>query len=272
MRSILSFALSFHMFLGVSAAVAAPREGADPVLKPNDLIQLVVFEEPDLATTTRVLKSGEVLVPLVGPVKIGGLTVSQANDTIRNLYAQDFLVDPKVTLTVQEYSADFISVIGAVRSPGQFPLPASGLLDLSAAIATAGGLSPEADPDRITLTLANGETSTHSASSTQNGKAVALRPGDRVVVHQSAYVNKTATILGQVRKPGPMPFPIDGRLDLVTAIAQAGGFTELANPKKVSINRKGKVVTLNAKEMADKGDQRYFLQPEDIVTVSERFF
>lgn len=257
----------------VPVSHAAPESETDksPRLKPNDVIRMDVFEEPDLATQTRILKSGEVVLPLIGSVRIAGLSVSEANDEIRNLYAQKYLVDPKVALTVDEYSQDFISVIGAVNKPGQFSMPANGKFDLSAALASAGGLSPEADRSGITLTRASGASSTYSSTSAQSSK-VALHPGDRIVVRQSAFVNKTATIVGQVRKAGPVPFPIDGRLDLVAAIAQAGGFTELANPKKVSVNRKGNVTTINVKEMTDRGNKRYFLQPDDIVTVAERFF
>ena len=230
-----------------------------------------VFEEPDLSTQTRILKSGNVALPLIGTVKVAGLTVSEASDEIRNLYAQKYLVDPKVTLTVDEYAQDFISVIGAVNKPGQFTMPENGKFDLSAAMASAGGLSPTADRSGIKLTRASGASSTYSAESLPDSK-IALQPGDRIVVSQSPYVGKSVTMVGQVRKAGPIAFPIDGRLDLVAAIAQAGGFTELANPKKVSINRKGSVMVVNVKEMTDKGNARYFLRPDDIVTVAERFF
>ncbi|WP_193212239.1 polysaccharide biosynthesis/export family protein [Luteolibacter marinus] len=243
---------------------------SDPVLKANDVIRMEVFEEPDLSTQTRILKSGEVVLPLIGTVKISGLTVGDANDEIRNLYAQKYLVDPKVSLTIDEYSSDYFSVIGEVNNPGQFPMPANGKFDLSAAVASAGGLNDEADLNGVTLTRADGGTSTYSASSIPNSK-VAIRPGDRIVVAKSPYVGKSVTIVGQVRKAGPVPFPRDGRLDLVLAISQAGGLTELANAKKVSINRRGEVSTVNYKEMTDKGTSRYMLQPGDIVTVAERF-
>ncbi len=255
---------------GIAVPIAS-AQNADPTLKPNDSVSLTVFGEEDLTTLTRVLKSGEVVLPLINSVKIGGMTVTEANRTIRDLYAKDYLVDPKITLTIAEYSQDFISVIGAVQGPGQFPMPVSGKFDLSAAIASAGGLAPGANPNGIVLTRAGGGTSTHSISAIESGK-IQVGPGDRVVVQLSPFVNKTATILGQVGKPGPIPFPIDGRLDIVTAIAQAGGFTPLSNPKKVNINRNGRVTTINVREMTESGNTRYFLHPDDIVTVAERLF
>jgi polysaccharide export outer membrane protein len=244
----------------------------DPLLKPNDTISLQVFDEKELDTSTRILKSGEVVFPLIGTVKIGGLTVSKANELVRELYAKDYLVDPKVTLTITQYSEDFISVIGAVRTAGQFPMPPDGKFDLAAALASAGGLSPEANPERITVVNPDGQSKVYSATATRNGTGINLQPGDRVIVDHSSYLGKTATVVGQVGRPGPVVFPVDGRLDLVLAIAQAGGFSQVANQKKVSINRKGKLTTVDVKEMTDRGDKPYYLQPDDIVTVPERFF
>ena len=104
-----------------------------------------------------------------------------------------------------------------------------------------------------------------------SGKVV-VRSGDRVIVNQSQFVGKSITVLGQVGKPGPLPFPVSGKLDLVNAIALAGGLTDLANPKKVTINRKGKVQIVDFKSISQRGDRPLLLQPEDVVTVAERLF
>jgi protein involved in polysaccharide export with SLBB domain len=101
---------------------------------------------------------------------------------------------------------------------------------------------------------------------------VKLEAGDRIIVNQSAYVGKSLTILGQVGRQGPIPFPVSGRLDLVTAIAYAGGLGELANPKKITVNRKGKIIILDYKEISQRGDQPFLLLPDDIVNVPERLF
>jgi polysaccharide export outer membrane protein len=260
------------LVLSILPATAQGPSDGDPHLKVNDTVRLEVYNEPDLSTSTKVLKSGEVVLPLVGTVKVAGLTVSKANEAIRDLYAKDYLVDPKLTLTIDEYSEEFISVIGAVVSPGQFPLPASGKLDLASALAMAGGVAPDANPSGILVTRSSGASTTHSAASVQGGSAVALRAGDRVTVQRSAYANKVAYIFGQVGKPGPVPFPPSGKLDLIDAIAQAGNYTQLASPKSVKINRNGKITTIDLKEMTEKGNTRYFLLPEDIVTVPERIW
>ncbi len=251
----------------------AGSEDGTYILRPNDTIRVAVYEEPDLSVQIRILKTGQASFPLIGSVEVGGISVSAAATKIRDLYAKDYLVDPKLTVTVDEYATEFISVIGAVKSPGQIPMPVSGNLDLASAMATAGGLSETADAGNIQLVRASGTTATFSMDSISGASGrLKLESGDRVIVNQSAYVGKTVTVLGQVGKPGPVPFPLNGRLDLVNAVAFAGGLTELANSKKVTINRKGTVTILDYKEISKRGDRPFLLQPDDVITVAERLF
>lgn len=261
------------VFLLSLAGLGAVTEDTTYTLRPNDTIRLAVYEEPDLSVQVRILKTGQASFPLIGSVEIGGLTVADAAGKIRDLFAKDYLVDPKLTLTVDEYATEFISVIGAVKNPGQIPMPVSGNLDLASALATVGGLAEDANANNIQLVRASGTTSTFSMASIQGEPGrVRLAAGDRIIVNQSAFVGRKITVLGQVGRPGPVLFPLDGRLDLVNAIALAGGITELANPKKVTINRKGKVTMVNFKEVSERGDRPFWLQPDDVVTVAERLF
>jgi protein involved in polysaccharide export with SLBB domain len=66
--------------------------------------------------------------------------------------------------------------------------------------------------------------------------------------------------------------PVDGKLDLINAIALAGGLTELANPKKVKISSKGQVRVVDFKELSERGGAPILLHPDDTVTVPERIF
>jgi polysaccharide export outer membrane protein len=271
MKHLALFSLLW-LLVGVLLFPAHAEEQRKVLLKPEDIIRMEVFGQEDLQTQARVMKTGQVVFPLIGAVQIGGLTVSEAIEEVRSLYAEKYLVDPKVSISVEQSAGEFVSVIGAVKAAGSITIPDDGKMDLSTALAGAGGLSETADRGKIVLTRSNGKVETHDAGSLENGKRVPMSPGDRVIVHQSKFFNKTVTILGRVRKPGPVEMPISGRLDVVNAIAMAGGFDELANPKKVSINRGGRVTILNLREMTEKGDRRYFLLPDDIVTVAERWF
>jgi polysaccharide export outer membrane protein len=269
----LRFVLLLALFLSAFSRAVEEDQKTNYILRPNDTIRLAVYEEPDLSVQVRILKTGQASFPLIGSVEVGGLSVSAAATKIRDLYAKDYLVDPKLTLTVDEYATEFISVIGAVKSPGQIPMPVAGHLDLASAIATAGGIAENADANNIQLVRASGTTSSFSMSAIESASGrVKLEVGDRIIVNQSAFVGKTLTVLGQVGRPGPVAFPINGRLDLVNAIALAGGLTELANPKKVSINRRGRVTVVDFKAISQRGDKPYLLQPDDVITVAERLF
>lgn len=267
--------LVLGLFLA-AAPVSAAEGNADPsyVLRPNDTIRVQVYEEPDLSGSVRILTTGQASFPLIGSVEISGLSVADAAEKIRELYAKDYLVDPKLTLTVDTYSTGFISIIGAVMTPGQVPVPVTGDLDLASAVATAGGLAPNADPNAILLNRASGASSRYSMADIQNGQAgrTTLRAGDRIVVNQSAFVGKTVTMLGEVVKNGPLAFPLNGRLDLVTAIAMAGGLTSTANAKKVTITRKGVMTTVDYNMISQSGGRPYTLLPDDVVKVERRLF
>jgi polysaccharide export outer membrane protein len=258
------------------APAPAPLKPTDGtyILRPNDGIRLEVYDEPELSTSVQILKTGQASFPLIGSVEIGGLSVDSAANKIRELYLQDYLVDPKVTLAVSQYATDYISVIGEVKNPGQLPIPVAGKLDLATAMATAGGLTETADASSIRLVRASGATLTYAMSSIISGASgrVDLAAGDRIIVNQSAFVGKSVTVLGKVGRQGPLQFPMTGKLDLVQAIALAGGMMPNANPRKVSINRKGTVTVVDYKEISQRGDRPYFLQPDDIINVPESIF
>jgi len=255
------------------AHFAAGADDASYILRPNDVISVAVYEEADLCVQVRILKTGQASFPLIGSVQISGLSVSAAAAHLRELYAKDYLVDPKLNISVSDYATEFISVIGAVRTPGPIPMPVSGHLDLVTAMAACGGLSETADANGIRLVRSSGATTTYSLDSIQGASGrVQLAAGDRIIVNQSAFIGKTFVVLGQVSKPGPMAFPIKGKLDLVNAIAMAGGLTDLANPKKISINRKGTLTVVDFKVISQRGDRPFPIEPDDVITVAERLF
>jgi protein involved in polysaccharide export with SLBB domain len=146
--------------------------------------------------------------------------------------------------------------------------PVTGDLDLQTAIGLAGGLTEIADADRITVKRKD----TVYAASFQDG----LAPGDVVSVPPNRFVGKTVTVTGLVSSPGAVPFPPDGKLDILSAIAQAGDFDRLANKKKVTVTRRGDAGDQSWKfdltEMAEGKAALFHLLPDDIVSVPERRF
>jgi len=254
---------------GLAAFAHAEPKG---VIKAGDSIKMEVFNEEELTTRTKLLQSGEAVFPLIGSVNLGGLTIQQATEKITGLYAKDYLVSPKVSVTIEDYAVVYIDVMGSVTTPGRVPLPAIGDLDLSMAIASAGGLTPSADPDGIEVVGADGGRRVFSIASLKANGGAQLKAGDRVVVAESRFSGKILTIRGQVKKPGPMRFPVNGKLDLVTAIALAGDLTDLANQRKITVIRGEKSFTVDLREYTSDTSKRFYLQPGDLINVPERLF
>jgi polysaccharide export outer membrane protein len=97
----------------------------------------------------RVNSRGMVSLPLLGPIKAAGKTVSELEDEITGLLADDFLQDPQVTVFVSAYTSQKITIEGAVKTPGIYPL--NGNTSLLQAIVVAGGVSELANPRGIII-------------------------------------------------------------------------------------------------------------------------
>lgn len=258
---------SFQFLFMVVIALILPCGAEEMLIKPNDSVSMEVFEEAELATKTRILKSGEAVFPLIGPVKIAGLTIDEATTKIRELYAQDYLVSPRITLTVQEYAKEYVDVLGSVTTPGRVLIPDNGRLDVAAALASAGGLTLIADYNRIQVDRADGTKSTFSEAVIKSTGGPLLGPGDRVITFENPLNGRTVTVSGQVRRPGPLRFPLDGKLELISAIALAGDLTDLAKRNEVTVTRGNKVTRFDLDDLEAK---RFRLQPDDMVNVAER--
>ena len=117
---------------------------ADLPLGPGDLIEVVVFEVPELSNLkVRVSRPGIVVLPLIGQIPVTGKTPAELEADLRERLGQRFMHDPHVTVFVHERKSQRISVIGAVRKGGVFEL--SGRLRLADALALAEGLADDAD-------------------------------------------------------------------------------------------------------------------------------
>jgi polysaccharide export outer membrane protein len=134
----------------------------DYVLQPFDLIQVVIFQEPDLQREVRLSEDSKVTLPLVGIVDLKGENIGEAQKKIHELYDRDYLVDPQINITVEEYAKETVNVLGSVNAPGAILIPPDQPLNLIDAITRCGGFSRLADRKHVKLTRINadGRTST----------------------------------------------------------------------------------------------------------------
>ena len=93
------------------------------ILQPSDVIQVSIFLEPDLEKSVRIEADGTVTLPLIKRVKVSGLTVSDAQELITQLYNRDYLVDPQISVLVVSFSPKLVRVLGSVNRPGVVEMP-----------------------------------------------------------------------------------------------------------------------------------------------------
>ena len=194
---------------------------ADMVIGNGDLLEISLADAPDYKADVRVSSSGEASFPLLGPVHVGGFTAEQAEKLIAtDLRNRHLFSDPKVMLSIKEYTTEGITVLGEVQKPGIYPL--LGSRKLFDVISAAGGVTPKAgkevtvirrnDPEHVTtVTLSNNATDS-------NRDNIEIMPGDTVKVAKAGIVY----VVGDVHVPGG--FVMDSsQLTVLQAIALAQG-------------------------------------------------
>lgn len=116
---------------------------------PLDQLEVSVFQVPDLSRTVRVNSSGEISLPMIGVVRAGGKTVGELETAIADKLRESFLQDPQVSVYIQEFASQRVTVEGSVAQPGIKPL--TGKTTLLQLVAMSGGLTRMADPSKIII-------------------------------------------------------------------------------------------------------------------------
>jgi polysaccharide export outer membrane protein len=210
-----------------SGESATTRSGSSLRVEAGDLVEVGVYNVPELTTKARVSSKGEIYLPLVDYVHVAGLTAEEAEGLIqKRLSDGGFVKNPHVTLFVDQYASQGASVLGEVAKPGVYAVPGEQrLFDL---ISAAGGLTEKAGRS-ITVThrdqLDKPVTVPLSRNVSDNPESnVAILPGDTIIVRKADLVY----VVGDVGRPSG--FLMDsGHLTVLQAIALAGGTTRTAN-------------------------------------------
>lgn len=130
-------------------SVGAYEGVTDYRLGAQDLIEVSVFGVNELSKTVRVNSNGQISMPLIGAVMAGGRTIPELEADLAARYEQGFLQNPQVTVFVKEFSSQRVTVEGAVKQPGIYPI--TGKTSLLQTIAVAQGLDPLADLGGVVL-------------------------------------------------------------------------------------------------------------------------
>ncbi len=161
-------------------------------LSVDDQIAVEVFGEDDLRTAARVNSEGAVSLPLLGSVKLAGLTLNQAAARLTELYGRDYLVNPKINVMLISYAKRRFTVLGQVSRPGSYEMPEgspSGI-DLLEAIAIAGGYTRIAAPERISVKRRDQVMRVDAKRIARRGGSEGgfrVEPGDTITVGESIF-------------------------------------------------------------------------------------
>jgi polysaccharide biosynthesis/export protein len=236
---------------------------------PGDLIDLTVFDVPELVLKVRVDASGAVSLPLMGDLKLAGMTVRDAQQFIaRELVEHQMVKEPQVSLFIEEFATQGITVYGEVNTPGIYPL--MGPHRLYDAISAAGGLTVKSG---ATVTILHATHTDHPEVITLSNENsieqadVTIYPRDKIIVSKAGVVY----VLGEVNKPGAFLMEDNTSISVLKATALAGGTTKLASLKDSVILRESAQGTVETRISLDKiyhgKDADLRLHAEDIVFV-----
>jgi len=224
-----------------AAAVAMAQDATkmgDYKLGPGDSIRVQVYQNPDLSLDARVSESGVVNYPLIGPVQIGGVTISEAEQRIAQaLQKGNILKQPQVTINLTQVRGNNVAVLGQVQKPGRFTMETTNMR-VSEMLAAAGGVTPTGDEVAVITGTRNGQPFRKSVDipSLLSGKStddIVVQPGDTI------YVEKAPTfyIYGEAQRPGN--YRVERGMTVMQAIAAGGGVTARGSQNRVRITRTG---------------------------------
>jgi polysaccharide export outer membrane protein len=279
---------------GTNPTPPASRDGTRPpervanyILGPEDTIVIRAFQAEELSDKPMQIDGdGYINLALVGRVKAAGLSVAEFEaDLTQRL--KDYVKNPQVSVLVTDYRSEPVSVVGDVASPGLVQL--RGQKTLVEVIALAGGLKADAGNSvTITRQTSNGRLPISDAVNSPDGKLstarvnlhdvmdgrdtennVLIKPNDVVMVPKARLLY----VIGEVQKPGAYVLSERDSVSVLQALALAGGFTQLASPKKAKIlyQHEGQPnrteVATNLRKIMDGQSPDINLHAEDILVV-----
>lgn len=269
------------LMVGIAAASALAQEGKDSTYRvgPRDLLSVRVDEDEKLNGDRRVSEGGTVNLPLLGDVPVLGRTTGEITQIIKKLLEDKYMQRASVDVQVIEFRSRPISVIGAVKTPGN--LGFSGHWTLLEAITAAGGLAE--NHGNVAYVLRRAENGL-SDQVTIDLDDLLVRGDQRLnlpifandLINVPVNVEVTVYCLGEVAKPGALVFKSSERITLLAAIAHAGGLTDRAS-RKILVKRVARSdgpqeISVDFNRVLAGKEPDLELRQGDVIVVKESFF
>jgi len=258
----------------ILSAASFNTDPSDYLLGAGDLLQISVFESKDLDTKARVSSRGYITLPLIGQMKVKGMTAREAEVKIEQAYKQKYLKDPHISIFVQEHFSQRVTLMGQFKNPGTFDyLSKMRLLDV---LALGGGLTDQAGRTAQVRRMPSGDSPSKTFlvdldMMIREGHSelnIEINGGDVIFVPEAGVY----FVDGAVGRPGA--YPIKRSTNLVEALAQAGGLKPYAKGDSVILvrylgNGDRKVLDLDLK---DREVQETLIADRDVILIKASGF
>lgn len=242
----------------LQSSLAQSSSGNSLLINRGDSLHISILDMPEMEQSARVSDSGEIPVQGAGNVKVVNLTPAEAATAIHDrLVSSHFLNHPEVSVVVEQYATQDVTLIGEVKAPGAYPIVTPRLiLDV---IALGGGLTEYADRDVIVERHGNQTDPVQYTLSNDGARAISeqvlVNPGDTVVVPKAGIVY----VLGDVNRPGGYTMNNnESQMTLLEALSIAGGAAKTAKLSHARLIRK----TDHTERQISLGDVQKGKQPD----------
>jgi polysaccharide biosynthesis/export protein len=243
-------ALLLWMVAGLAGAQSGEKLGV------GDAVRVTVFQQPDLTLETRVDEKGAISMPLVGPVKLAGLTTTAAAAQIaEGLKRGKFLNNPQVNVALVTVRSRQVSVLGQVARPGRYALDETSS-QLADVIAAAGGVLPTGS--EVVMVSRGGKEQKVELL----GKGFALQGGETVYVDRAPVFY----IYGEVTRAGA--YRVEPNMSVMQAIAAGGGITPRGSDRRLKLRR----AAADGKWIETDVGLQERIRPDDVIYVKEALF
>jgi polysaccharide biosynthesis/export protein len=250
-------------------AATSNENSSPPKLGPGDLLEVGVYNVPELATKVRVGNSGDVYLPLIDYVHVGDLTVEEAQALIEKRFEDGgFVRNPHVTIFLDESATQGVTILGEVSKPGIYP--ALGDRRLYDMISAAGGFTASAGR-KVSVIRQRGQAGPITVNLPRNladdlQDNIEIMPGDTITVPRASIIY----VVGDVGHPTGLLMD-NGNLTVLQALALAGGTNRTAKMGGTRIIRKGPTgmteTRVPLKKMLEAKAPDVNLQADDILFV-----
>jgi polysaccharide export outer membrane protein len=251
------------------AGVVASDSASPLRLSAGDLLEVSVYNVPELTTKARVGTSGDVYLPLIDYVHVSDLTVEEAQALIeKRLDDGGFVRNSHVTIFIDESAAQGVTILGEVSRPGIYP--ALGDRRLYDMISAAGGFTPSAGR-KVSIIRQHTQTGPITVNLPRNladdlQDNIDINPGDTITIPRAPIIY----VVGDVGRPAGLLID-NGSLTVLQALALAGGTNHTAKLGGIRIIRKGPAgmteTRIPLKKMLEAKAPDITLQADDILFV-----